>query len=409
MRPLVLVAVLLGALPARAQVARNWLRVALTPPAVAGRGPSKAVYPPQDVHLRFSHAQHAKADVDCTQCHDMVEKSARASDRNIPVHLQCESCHDIAAAKQGEETDPPSSCAVCHPGVRSEADPYVPNVFPANNLRFPHDRHLEQGISCTRCHQGIEQADLGTRDHLMKMTGCLECHDGRQAPNKCATCHLSEPDGVLKTRFASGALAPTGQLRNDDHGRDFLHRHARLAQGDLESCSDCHRQTECEACHVSTSKAFRIHPPDFMASHGLQARTQTLDCASCHREQSFCVACHQQTGAAAESRLRTGLNAPLAGAKFHPDGWMTSRANPDHHAFAAQQNMESCASCHQEQTCLKCHAATGGGPKVDPHPPGFRASGAACRAFRQSPVACVKCHGGGSQFTGLGRLLIGCP
>jgi c(7)-type cytochrome triheme protein len=406
--PLVL-ALVLAPLAAEAQLAKTWLRAALTPPNVLPRlERSAAVFPPQQIHLRFSHAQHAKAEVDCTQCHDAVEKSRRAEDLNIPKHEQCESCHDIEAAKKGEATDPLSSCEACHPGVKSEADPYVPNVFPTNNLKFPHDVHVKKGVTCQRCHEGIEQATLGTRDHLMKMVECLSCHDGAQAPNKCTTCHLAEPDGVMVTRFASGSMVPSGQLRDDDHGRDFLRRHAGLAQSDLESCSTCHRAAECEACHVSTSKAFLVHPPDFMASHGMQARSQAMDCTACHREQTFCMACHQQTGAAADSRLRLPPGQ-LAGAKFHPDGFMTP-GTATFHAFAAQQNMDSCASCHQEQTCMKCHAtAASSGANINPHPPGFKASGAACRAFKQAPVACAKCHGGGAGLTPLGQLLVGCP
>ncbi len=403
-------ALALASFDAEAQVAQTWLRVALTPPNVLPRSSrSLAVYPEQQIHLRFSHRQHVAAEVSCGQCHEAVEGSSRASDRNIPGHTQCETCHDIDAAKAGEETDPKSSCDTCHPGVRSEADPYVPSRFPANNINFPHERHISLGVDCLRCHEGVDKAELGTRDHLMKMTQCLTCHDGQQAPNRCTTCHLAEPDGRLQTRFASGSMAPTGQLRDDAHDRDFLRRHAHLAQADLESCSDCHRAAECEACHVSSSKAFRIHPPDWMASHGIAARGQAMDCAACHRQQSSCVACHQQSGVASESNLRKA-GGPLAGGSFHPAGFANlTRDNPNHHAFEAQQNIESCASCHQEQTCLKCHAATQSSLRINPHPDGFKESGAACRAFRQAPIACAKCHGGGSGLSGLGRLLVGCP
>lgn len=413
MRRVALTLALLAALPgstARAQVAEAWRRVSLSPPDVfAADGPSTAVYPAQDVRVVFSHAQHRKADIDCTQCHDAVEKSKSASDLNIPGHEQCESCHDIPAARRGEATDPKSSCETCHLGVRTERDPYVPDVFPANNLKFPHAVHVAKGVACAKCHAGIDDAELGTRDHLMKMTGCLACHDGEKAPNRCATCHLSEPDGVLITRFASGSLAPTGKLRDDDHGRDFLRRHAQLATSDLESCSSCHRAVECETCHAASSKAFRVHPPDWMASHGISSRSQAMDCAACHREQSFCVACHQQTGAASESRLRVP-GSPLGATRFHPDGWSSLvRGNPNHHSFQAQQNIESCASCHQESTCIKCHATTGAVAQVNPHPVGWKESGAACRSLRQAPLACAKCHGGGAGLGAVGQLLVGCP
>lgn len=409
MRRLLLIALAVVPLAAEAQVARTWLRVALTPPKVLPRlERSAAVFPPQEVHLRFSHAVHAKAEADCTQCHDVVEKSRAASDRNIPAHEQCETCHDLAAARKGEATDPLSTCEACHPGVQKDGDPMKPDVFPANNLKFPHDAHVKKGVTCVRCHEGIEQAELGTRDHLMKMVDCLGCHDGKQAPNQCTTCHLSEPDGIMLTRFASGSMVPSGQLRDDDHGRDFMRRHAQMSASDLESCAACHRTAECEACHASTSKAFRVHPPDWLASHGIQARSQAMDCASCHREQSFCMACHQQTGAASESRLRVP-GAPLSSTRFHPDGFTSmARDNPNHHAFAAQQNIEACAACHQESTCMRCHSTTGSIAKINPHPPGFKESGGACRAFKQAPVACAKCHGGGAGLASLGALLPGC-
>jgi hypothetical protein len=323
-RPALALGLLLALAPdARAQVMRSWLRVALNPvQPTAQKGPSTAVIPAQTIGLRFSHQQHTAAGVDCTQCHDAVEKSRFASDRNIPAHGQCEQCHDIDAAAKGEASDPPSSCVACHPGVQKEGDPVPPDVFPANNLHFPHAVHLAKGAKCTDCHAGIEEAELGTRAQLPKMAQCLQCHDGQQAPNKCTTCHLSEPDGVLRTRFASGALAPSGTLRDDDHGHDFLRRHAHIAAADMESCSSCHRATECEACHTASSKAFRLHPPDWLAVHGVSARSAEIDCTACHREQSFCVSCHQQMGVASESRL------PSRPSRTWRAAWPATRSRP---------------------------------------------------------------------------------
>ncbi len=408
-RAFLLAASVLAALPARAQTAEAWLREALNPPTPEPPGPSDAVYPPQQIGLTFSHKVHVDEDVDCTECHDAVDHSRLAADRNIPGHTQCEDCHDIDAAARGEKTDPASNCEVCHAGVHRKGDPVAPDVFPANNLRFPHDVHLARKIACTTCHQGIEKAKLGTRANLTRMVQCLDCHDGTKAPDRCSTCHLTEPDGLLQTRFDTGMLEPTGQIADDDHGRDFLHRHAHLAQSDLAACSSCHRQAECESCHANSSKALRVHPPDWLASHGLSARTDELSCRSCHRAQSFCVACHQQRGVAMDSPLRAA-SLPLGRTTFHPPGWSSlTRNGPNHHSFYAQQNIEACASCHQEADCMQCHATTGAIAQINPHPIGWKESGAACRAFHQAPIACAKCHGGGANLTSVAQLLVGCP
>ncbi len=414
-RALAMAALTLGGTLAAAAPARTdsgiqiWLREALSAPTPQRPAPSTVIYPPEKNGLLFSHFIHViKAQADCEECHETMDSSHLATDRNLPGHKECEDCHNIKKAAAGLKTDPASTCDVCHPGVHQQGESVPADVYPAVNLIFPHDVHIAHDIDCSACHKSISHETLGSRRHLMTMTECLGCHDGKKAPNGCATCHRTQPDGLLETSFASGRLLPDGQLSDDDHGRDFLHRHAHLAQSDLEQCSVCHRPQECVACHASSSPALRVHPPDWLASHGLSARTNALDCRSCHREQSFCVACHQQRGVAEDSPLRSPT-MPLGRTSFHPPGWSSlTRSGPNHHSFYAQENIEACASCHQESDCLKCHAADGVVAQIDPHPLGWKQSGAACRAYHLTPMACAKCHGGGSNLGSVATLLVGC-
>lgn len=396
-------------LQAQAQVGDDWLRKALTSPRVGARSaPSDAIYPPQRIELKFSHATHVEAGVDCQACHDAVDRSVQPSDRHIPGHAQCTDCHEIDEAAAGQTVDPPSACSDCHRGFAGPTGEPQRSNFPAAHLKFAHAPHLARGAECADCHLGVDTAELATRSHLPRMRTCLGCHDGKAASDRCQTCHLAEPDGILVTRFSSGTLAPTGTLRNDDHGADFLRRHAHIARAELESCGSCHRDAECEACHASSSKAFRVHPPDWVQTHSVSARGGDMSCQSCHREQSFCVSCHQQLGVARESRLRQP-GMPLASQRFHPEGFVAgTRSSPNHHSFAAQSNIQSCVSCHTEQTCLQCHAADGAVDQVSPHPPGWATSGVACRALKQAPVSCAKCHGSGAGLAGLGARLPGC-
>src|SRR5690606_19840066 len=70
----------LVALQAQAQVGDDWLRKALTSPRVGVRSaPSDAIYPPQTIELKFSHATHVDAGVDCQACHDAVDRSVKPS------------------------------------------------------------------------------------------------------------------------------------------------------------------------------------------------------------------------------------------------------------------------------------------------------------------------------------------
>lgn len=413
---LVFVGAILAAPKAQAQFAATWLRDALTPPTPGlHKTPSPAIFPPQTIGLTFSHAMHIQAGADCTTCHDSIDKSATSAPSDIPQHVQCETCHDIEAAKRGEKTDPPSSCQTCHPGITTPAQPVPKDLFLTGNINFSHQSHLARGAKCVDCHGEVNKTELATRDNFPRMKTCLTCHDGNKAPNKCSECHVTEPDGVMRTHFVSGTLAPSGTLLDDDHDRDFLKRHAFVAQKNPDSCNNCHRPQECEACHTNTSKAFRYHPPSWIQSHPVTVRNGSMDCTACHREQSFCISCHQTSGVSQVAGLR-GPNGIVGLKKFHPPGFATPTVtSANHHSFEAMANPESCVACHREQDCIKCHGTTnvvksmGGNPVgIDPHPPGFAQSAAACRAFHMTPFACAKCHGGGSGLAQVQSLLVNC-
>jgi hypothetical protein len=67
-----------------------------------------------------------------------------------------------------------------------------------------------------------------------------------------------------------------------------------------------------------------------------------------------------------DSGLATGPHPMSA------DGWLNPGSR-NFHGFFAQRSIQSCASCHQEQYCLTCHASgfgTGGPSRGgNPHGP----------------------------------------
>ena len=387
--------------------------LALTAAAQGAPPPSPVIFPEQRVPLRFFHDKHVAEGLECTDCHEQATRSVSAADLLVPTGREaedgiCTDCHDL---DEGAKGDPPAACATCHPGT-----PQVPRkgakvprmVFPPPNLKMNHRIHVAKGIPCTRCHQGVERVGLATRDNaLPRMETCLGCHDGRKAPSECRTCHLTRPDRRLRTRFATGVLAPSGRVLGAPHDEGWVRHHAQAAGRDPGLCDSCHTERECLKCHDGIRRPLRIHPNDWLRIHPVAARLDAPRCESCHRMQTFCFQCHQRMGVASPGEFaaggaEAGFDRSRFGS-FHPPGWVSDAsgairagiARPaSHHSFQAQRNIHACASCHTERTCMQCHAP--GTLSISPHGAGF-AQSRRCQALRaRSPSMCARCHTAGT-------------
>ena len=231
---------------------------------------------------------------------------------------------------------------------------------------------------------------LATRENALPVMGtCLSCHDGKQASSECKTCHLTVPDGRIDTKLLGQMLEPAGWYFDDAHGPGWLEDHRVAASLGDGYCANCHTQKECVDCHNGVTKPLKVHPNNWILQHPIAARKNVPDCQSCHRSQTFCVDCHQATKVVVEQP-----NRPPEQVSFHGDldRWVGVKGErtAGHHSFEAQRNIRACASCHTEESCMKCHAVTG--LNVNPHPPGFVGSGACSRMASKNPRACIKCH-----------------
>jgi hypothetical protein len=380
------------------------LLLALLPAAVVAAAGSDAhrspaIYPQQQIPLRFDHQQHLDLDMKCIACHE-VDSSRKAGDRNIPPQATCESCHDIEAAAKGEETDPPSACAVCHPGFDASAMKRPPVVvMPANNLVFDHKLHLDRGVACSTCHGDLAKVQLATRAQLPKMQTCLGCHrQGGSASGECSTCHFTSASGKLAQILPGGArLVPEfGNPFGVAHGPRYEREHGPDAMAQRTVCSKCHGESDCLACHDGTFKNLLFHPNDWITLHPVPAKLSSLECTSCHRSQSFCIDCHERAGIGGSPTEGPQASRSI---RFHPAGWEIGDG-PSGHGPWASRNINTCISCHREEDCLKCHAtanrSTLGGN--NPHPPGFRAQATAI--CRSNPRVCVRCHEKGDTVLG---------
>jgi hypothetical protein len=255
-------------------------------------------------------------------------------------------------------------------------------------LKFSHVAHAQQ--TCASCHGDMRAIGLATRAQLPTMTSCFACHRDGARERRCSYCHLAKLGGLLETEFPHGTLVPRHTGLGDAHASGFAKDHRQEAVQIDATCTACHDRSTCIACHQGVTKPTDFHPGNYVLSHTVEAKRGTPDCSACHRAQSFCVACHERSGVA--QRGATDFNSSDPRRAFHPPGWASASGGPNGHARDARKNITSCASCHREDDCLKCHTAEAGSLRASPHPRGWRGS-ARCRALdRGNRRMCLKCH-----------------
>ncbi len=378
--------------------------------STTGYGPRRAqsaVYPRQEIPLRFDHSRHLAKGMQCTQCHVDAERSQKSSDRLLPAASSCDGCHSSQHPPPFEAAPDEDACSMCHAGANDLARRITASVrMPPARLRFSHAQHVGSGSGveapCERCHGDMSKVRLATELQLPDEASCLECHDGEKASDRCGACHPNGPDGKLLTRPFDDMLAPPLMPRADNHWRGaahdlaFVQDHKAVANANPQLCASCHEEENCLDCHAGVMRPMRIHAADYLTRHGVEARMGTNSCQSCHRLQDDCRTCHERTGLGSvgpESDFGVG-----SGASFHPSGWSTP-GSLENHAFAAQRNIAACASCHSEDSCLACHATAGGvrpGLGVNPHGGGFEGSVRCSSLASRNRRVCLQCHAPGS-------------
>lgn len=348
--------------------------------------PSSLIFPAERITIRMNHSHPAHRALPCVQCHAAASRSRNAADSLIPTEASCAPCHAANTARANASAE---RCATCHVGaVQVGAQVQVAtSEFVAARLRFSHATHVTRGMQCTDCHSAIPNATLGSREHMPTMQSCMRCHGGASpsAPSECRTCHLTDPDGVLRTHFPEGNMNPPTWLHGMHHDADWIVRHRWVGADQGSECASCHRERDCADCHDGRVRPRSVHPNDFLTLHAQAARRDEPRCTSCHTVQTFCAECHARVGVST-------ISAPVvrATARFHPPEDVWSRG-PVQHAIEARRSMTSCTSCHAERDCVACHGARGIGGGLSPHPPNFAQQCAA--QLRSNPRACVTCHG----------------
>ncbi len=370
-------------------------------------GPSTVIFPPQKLPLRFTHQKHLAKKIACDFCHETAATSHNSKDLLTPKEEVCETCHVIDRDRPRAGTDK-KSCGYCHLGF-TLTSPVQRIEIPNPNLHFDHAVHVEKGVGCTTCHQGLDRIDLATRAQLPQMPTCLSCHQGnssaradaksKKPASRCATCHITDGSQLVQ-RFASGTLVPSGVIFGDNHGPTFRRDHRLAARDNQQYCENCHKQDFCLSCHNGTVAPFDFHGNDYLDRHAVDARRNMPDCSKCHQAQSFCLSCHERSGVTDATSGRGQDWKPIGTRNFHPPGWADTQAagDPNHHAWQAARNLRECSSCHRQELCLQCHASNSsaagaqGRMWVDPHPPGWATSKRCSELAAKNGRMCLRCH-----------------
>ncbi len=390
-------------------------------------------------NVTFDHADHAfdleavgEPSPSCEGCHTPVG-GARMDVVDRVEEDACFSCHvsgadgHFSAGASGS-----AACALCHvplaesgfPVERIEALPVPADHERGSFVSEDHGSSAASGIGrCATCHTRDRclacHVDAGTPlleavppapadmelppapagyplPDTHRVDRFAQSHAPVAQPAECATCHTRDdcrschvgaspavvdalPDrrdirapGVGLTRSAPGS-----------HESPFFpEAHGTLAGSDDATCATCHTEGYCTDCHDGPAGS-SYHPDGFASGHSAAAFARADECASCHETTVFCRSCHVESGLGGQGRLGGGYHdaEPV---------WLLR------HGQAARQNLEGCASCHQQQDCVQCHGVLGAF-KVSPHQPGFDAAS----AWARSPGTCLACHVG-NPLTGGG-------
>lgn len=166
-------------------------------------------YMPTQPGSGFSHAIHAgKLGLDCRYCHSHVEESPEA---NIPSVSTCIGCHadghvadtfarpaNVQFVRDAWAKDEPIEWRRIH-----KVPDYVRN--------FPHNVHINAGVSCFSCHGNIMEQQVVHQVESLSMSWCLDCHRNPEP-------HLVPKDKVTDLYWVRNQFESTNFLNTASQG-----------------------------------------------------------------------------------------------------------------------------------------------------------------------------------------------
>jgi len=134
-------------------------------------------------------------------------------------------------------------------------------------IAFNHSKHIENGMQCSDCHQGVESQAHAT---IPTLEMCLDCHEEALAKG-------AEEEKIRNFAAEGKQLDWNPVTRIPTHAYFSHRRHVRLAE--LE-CATCHGPME--KATVPPRRPFRLLDMEACIECHEQSGANT-DCNDCHR------------------------------------------------------------------------------------------------------------------------------
>ncbi len=205
--------------------------------------------------------------------------------------VACATCHTSDDCMACHIEPAPAQIAT----LPSRADVVAPGV--GVELRAPESH---ESFFFMEAHPALAAGDPASCNTCHVESFCVDCHDGPVGggyhpvgyvarhgadafgrETECASCHDTQV--FCRSCHVQSGLTSVGRLGPGYHegGSVWLLQHGQAARQNLESCTTCHKQSDCTQCH-GVLGAFKIspHPPGFDAQRAWEQSPRT--CLACH-------------------------------------------------------------------------------------------------------------------------------
>jgi hypothetical protein len=263
-----------------------------------------------------SWRQSSHAKVNCQFCHtpglaDFLTHKLLAV-KEVYLHLTGFYKNPINQASKLSKKMKDEGCLKCHSSLRK--------ITPKKGLKIDHEKHRENNINCTTCHNRVAHPGLAGYTSFISMVGCTRCHKltkTARASGRCNICHTKDFDLVPDSHKTTDWQIPT---------------HGKIAKNNRKQCKACHLNTFCQNCHGLDMP----HPKGNWVKgeklHLKIGKERPRLCQKCHRELDFCSACHHE------------------GYQENRGPWRLQ-----HPSRVREAGASSCFKCHGPTYCAYCH------------------------------------------------------
>jgi len=244
-------------------------------------------------------------------------------------------------------------------------------------VRFPHDRHAGLFPTCLGCHRGIPEGDE-TRYYSVQPQDCQRCHDGErergvdwEGPTRTASnLSFSHAEHIAEVEREGDAALACGTCHGPaEAGRPRMD----VARAAPERCVECHAhdvpehlsaEAPCRNCHVSLAEAEALptteiaafpRPPSHEATDFIlghgAGQIDVATCAVCHAQES-CTRCHLDASRVSAIQSLPS-DARIAELERGREGeW----PEPDSHRWVDWVLDHGASANAGSATCSTCHA-----------------------------------------------------